>query len=104
MTLFCGMKKISSPPERTFQIALTESEICLIVTQLMQAEHEHLRLSRIAYAEGLYIQSAARKESAAKAMDLADRLKGPPRLGEVVARKALEQGEGFREERNQNQR
>ena len=61
-------------PERTFDVSLTESELVLVIGQLWRMEHEQTILAHAAHKEGKTRHENARRESAAKALALADRL------------------------------
>jgi hypothetical protein len=66
--------QMASPKEKVFCVSLSESELVLVIGQLWRMEHEQNILAHAAHREGKMRHENARRESAAKALALADRL------------------------------
>lgn len=68
------MNQLSPPAEKVFTLELSESELVLVIGQLWRAKHEQTILAHAAKREGNVRHERARRESAAKALSLANRL------------------------------
>src|ERR1700730_6770640 len=68
--------KTQSPPasEKVFTVSLSESELVLLIGQLWQCEHTQTILAHSAKCEGNSRHEKARRDSAVKALALANRL------------------------------
>ena len=60
--------------ENSYTITLTESELSLLVSGLVVFEREQLRLANLAQEEGSALEAEARRLSASKIKQLADRI------------------------------
>ena len=74
VSLFKLALRETSSPEKTFTVEFTESELVLVVGQLLLCEHHQVILAQSARREGNIRHERARRQSAAKALALADRL------------------------------
>lgn len=61
-------------PENSYTITLTESELSLLVSGLTVFEREQLRLANLAQEERSTLEAEARRLSASKIKQLADRI------------------------------
>ena len=61
-------------PEASCTITLTESELNLLLSGLVVFERDQLRLANCAQEEGSMLEAEARRSSASKIKQLADRI------------------------------
>jgi hypothetical protein len=61
-------------PEKTFQVVLTESDACLILSALLNLERAQVRLAKAARNEGRLKQARARVETGKRILALTDRI------------------------------
>lgn len=69
-----GLPQMAMKEERQFSVVLSESEITLLIGLLWLSESNQLKLARFAERDGWARQAEARRQSAANALRLAERL------------------------------